>query len=186
MVLFVLIMGSILTAVLLAVDNYTQPIIAANQRISVRENVLAALGLKAGDDVDATFDQSVSVSEVDGITLYTAADGTRAIPYGGNGLWGPITGILAVSPDGQKIQGVTIIHQEETPGLGGRIAEPAFLDVFKGRGLDKPLQVVAPGKAVEPNQIDSITGATLSSVAFVDLLNQHIAEAIDVLQGGAK
>ncbi len=186
MVLFVLIIGSILTAVLLAVDNFTQPVIAANQRISVRENVLLALGVPAGDDVDATFDSSVSVEDVDGITLYTASDGTRAIPYGGNGLWGPISGILAVTPDGSEISGVTIIHQEETPGLGGRIAESEFLGLFTGIGLDTPMEVVAAGKAASEFQIDSITGATLSTVVFVDLLNEHIAEAQDVLRGGTR
>jgi Na+-transporting NADH:ubiquinone oxidoreductase subunit C len=90
-----------------------------------------------------------------------------------------------VSPDGQTIQGVTIIRQEETPGLGGRISEQEYLDGFRGRSLDTAMEVKAPGKSVAPNEIDAITGATLSSVVFVDLLNDHIAEAIDVLRGGS-
>ena len=90
------------------------------------------------------------------------------------------------APDGSEISGVTIIHQEETPGLGGRIAEAEFLGVFPGISLDTPMEVVAPGKAADEFQIDSITGATLSTVVFVDLLNEHIAEALDVLRGGAQ
>ena len=184
MVFFVAVLGSILTAILITVDHYAAPTIAANERISVRLNVLEALGILVGDEeVDAAFDSSVSVLDVDGTTLYTGADGTRAIAYDGSGLWGPISGIVSVEPDGSAIKGVTIIHQEETPGLGGRIAEREYLDLFSGIPLDVPVEVTSPGKSTAPNEIDAITGATLSSVAFVDILNEDIASAISVLRG---
>lgn len=184
MVFFVLVLGSILTAILITVDHFAAPIIAANERISVRVNVLEALGIETtGEDVDAVFDRTVEISETAGITLFTAADGTKAIAYDGSGLWGPISGILSVDPDGTAIKGVTIIRQEETPGLGGRIAEKEYLALFSGIPLDTPIEVRAAGKSTAPNELDAITGATLSSVAFVNLLNLHIAEAISVLRG---
>jgi Na+-transporting NADH:ubiquinone oxidoreductase subunit C len=184
MVVFVAILGSILTAVLITVDYFAAPVIAANERISVRLNVLEALGLDAGDgDVDAVFNSSVNVTDTDGITLYTGADGTRAIAYGGAGLWGPISGIVSVEPDGSAIKGVTVIHQEETPGLGGRIAEKEYLQLFSGVPLDDRIVVTSPGKSTSRHEIDAITGATLSSVAFVDILNENIASAISVLRG---
>jgi Na+-transporting NADH:ubiquinone oxidoreductase subunit C len=184
MVFFVLVLGSILTAILITVDHFAAPIIAANERISVRVNVLEALGIETtGEDVDAVFDRTVEISETAGITLFTAADGTKAIAYDGSGLWGPISGILSVDPDGTAIKGVTIIRQEETPGLGGRIAEKEYLALFSGIPLDTPIEVRAAGKSTAPNELDAITGATLSSVAFVNPLNLHIAEAISVLRG---
>ena len=184
MIVFVLVLGSILTAILLTVDHYTTPIIEANERIAVRSNVLEALGISANDaEVDSVFDRAVDVSEPGGTTLFTAADGTRAIAYEGAGLWGSISGILSVNPDGQTLRGVTIIHQEETPGLGGRISEEAYLAGFAGRPLETPMVVTSPGKASLPQEIDAITGATLTSNAFVSILNDHIIAAIPILQG---
>jgi len=184
MVIFVLVLGSILTATLLAVDFLTTPIIEANERITVRMNVLEALGIPVDEaDVDLVFDRAVEVSESGETTLFIAADGSRAIGYDGAGLWGPISGILSVSPDGRTLQGVTIIHQEETPGLGGRISEQEYLAGFPGRPLDLPMVVTPPGKASSPNEIDAITGATLTSKAFVEILNDHIAAALPTLQG---
>jgi len=183
MVLFVLVLGSILTATLLAVDHYTAPTIEANERIKVRSNVLKALGIPTDDaDVDSTFDRAVEVSESAGTTLFIAADGSKAIMYAGAGLWGPISGILSVGPDGKSLKGVTIIHQEETPGLGGRISEEEYLAGFAGRLLEPPMVVTAPGKASSPEEIDAITGATLTSNAFVSILNEHIVAAIPILQ----
>jgi len=184
MVLFVLVLGSILTVTLLAVDHYTAPTIEANERIKVRTNVLEALGIPVDDsDVDTVFDRAVDVSEAAGTTLFIAADGSKAIAYEGAGLWGTITGILSVNPDGTALRGVTIIHQEETPGLGGRISEEEYLAGFSGRLLEPPMVVTAPGKASSPEEIDAITGATMTSNAFISILNDHIAAAMPILRG---
>ena len=52
---------------------------------------------------------------------------------------------MAVLPDLKTIKGIAITHQEETPGLGGRIAEPEFLQSFTAKGLQPELRILAPG-----------------------------------------
>lgn len=58
--------------------------------------------------------------------------------------------MMAIAPDG-SILGVKIMGHQDTPGIGTRIEEPEFLEMFAGR------------KDVEG--IDAITGATRSSAA---------------------
>ena len=55
--------------------------------------------------------------------------------FEGRGLWGPIKGLVALGPDLKTLESITIIAQEETPGLGGRISETKFLDQFRKKKL---------------------------------------------------
>ena len=89
--------------------------------------------------------------------------------------------MIAIKPDLKTIKGITIIHQAETPGLGGRIAEPEFLDRFKGKDVFPSLMIERPGKANKNNEVDGITGATLSGKAFERILNREIKKYVPAL-----
>jgi electron transport complex protein RnfG len=72
------------------------------------------------------------------------------------------------------IKGVNILEHQETPGLGSKInevkpgdSEPYFLRQFKG----KQAQTVAVKR-----DIDAITGATISSKAVTDAINNTVSE----------
>jgi len=106
--------------------------------------------------------------------------------FRGLGFWAPIEGVLAVSPDLNRTVGLVILDQKETPGLGGRVAEPEFTDQF-GAGIDvspprsgdRFLQLAARGTgaadAARARRVDAITGATQTSTAMERILNQHLA-----------
>jgi len=174
MVLFVLVLGSILTTALVGVNGFATPKIEKNAEIKLKSSVLEALDITYDPGtVEQTFANNVKIEEKNGITFYVAANGVYAIPYEGAGLWGPISGIIAMSPDLEKISGLTIVHQEETPGLGSRIAEKNYLDAFVGKQFTPDLKLVSPGTAKGNNEIDAISGATLSSKAFIKLLNSE-------------
>ena len=79
-------------------------------------------------------------------------------------------------------KGITIIHQEETPGLGSRIADADFLDRFKAKEVFPKLIVQPPGKASLNNEVDGITGATLSCKAFEEILNNEIEKYVTVIK----
>jgi Na+-transporting NADH:ubiquinone oxidoreductase subunit NqrC len=98
------------------------------------------------------------------------------------GLWGPISGTIALTPDLQEIQGISIIHQEETPGLGSRIADAEFLDGFKGKKITNGLFVQPPGKDLADNEVHGITGATLSSKALEAILNSEIKRNLSAIK----
>lgn len=172
MILFVLILGSILTTALVGVNSFTAPKIEKNAVIKLKSSVLAALEIPFDiDSVEQTFANNIKPVTTGDITYYISANGDFALPYEGAGLWGPIKGIIAMNPDLARISGLTIMQQEETPGLGSRIAEDEYLAAFVGKQFTPVLEMVSPGKGGGNNQIDSISGATMSSKAFIDILN---------------
>ena len=173
-VLFVLILGSILTTALVGVNSFTAPKIAKNAEIKLKSSVLDALAISyETEDVEQTFTNNVKIVDTDDTTYYVAANGDFALPYEGAGLWGPIIGIIAMDPDLIEISGLTIIQQEETPGLGSRIADDEYLEAFIGKRFTPDLNLVSPGTADGENEIDSISGATMSAKAFVGILNDE-------------
>ena len=175
MVLFVLILGSILTTALVGVNSFTTPKIEKNAEIKLKSSVLKALEISyQAEEVEQAFANNVKSAEKNGTAYYIAANGDYALPYKGAGLWGPITGIIAMNPNLERISGLTIIQQEETPGLGSRIAEKEYLEAFVGKRFSPHLDLVSPGTADEENEIDSISGATMSSKAFIEILNAEL------------
>jgi Na+-transporting NADH:ubiquinone oxidoreductase subunit C len=185
MVVFVLVLGSILTAALVAVASYTAPIIEQNEAVETRKSILQALGIPYDQStIDEAFTRNVREKQADGTTYYLSQQGDIAFAYAGPGLWGPIEGIVAIGPDFRTLTGITIIRQEETPGLGSRIGEPAYLDQFKAKRFADGLRLVAPGRSQADNEIDSITGATLSSNAFVEILNNSLEKKVPVIKQG--
>lgn len=185
MVLFVLVLGSILTTALVGVNSFTTPIIEKNEEVKLKSSVLDALEVTyTPENVEQTFANNVKVEEKAGTIYYISANGDYALPYEGSGLWGPIKGILAMNPNLTEIAGLTIMQQEETPGLGSRIAEAPYLAAFVGKLFSPALELVSPGKGGGNTQIDSISGATLSSKAFVEILNDEQQRYQDLLGGG--
>ena len=111
------------------------------------------------------------------------SDGTSgiALRLDGKGLWGPIWGYAVISEDGQTLTGVSFDHKSETPGLGAKITDEAFLNAFKGKKLyDKngnfvSVRVLKPGTSPEiadENRVDAISGATLTSKGVDEMLGK--------------
>lgn len=63
-----------------------------------------------------------------------------------------------------EIIGIKILFQDETPGLGNRITETAFLGQFQGKSADTL------------NEAQAITGATISSRAVINSVRDKIQE----------
>lgn len=104
----------------------------------------------------------VYICSVESDTLYV-------VPLYGRGLWGGLWGYLALKPDFQTVHGAYMSHEGETAGLGARIVEPWFQELFEGKLVysDSTYTEVALGvkKKVEDRtyEVDAITGATLTS-----------------------
>lgn len=184
MILFVLILGSVLSTALVSVNAYTAPLIKKNKIRKLRISVLKALDIPySKDKIDEVFSKSVVTKDQGGNKFYIArASGDVAFEIYGPGLWGPIRGIVALGPDLKTIKGITIIYQEETPGLGGRIAEAGFLDRFKDKEIFPSLMILRPGKANKDNEVDGITGATLTCNAFEEILNREIKKYVPIIK----
>ena len=104
------------------------------------------------------------------------------LPVYGAGLWGPIWGYIAVNDDGNTIYGANFSHEGETPGLGARITEQSFQDLFVDKHLFvdgdfKSVAVLKKGQKATngAEQIDALTGATITSRGVSDMMADCIA-----------
>ena len=102
------------------------------------------------------------VAKVNNDTIYV-------VPLYGRGLWGGISGYLALKKDFDTVFGSYFTHESETAGLGARIVEEEFQEKFIGKKAfsDSTFQKVALvlSKKIEnpDHEVDAITGATLTS-----------------------
>ena len=96
------------------------------------------------------------------------------LPFRGAGYQGPIQGMIAMHGDMNTIAGLAITEEVETPGLGGRIEEPAWQTQFAGvkvRDANGTLRfAVQHGKAASEYEVDGITGATRTSNAMSNII----------------
>ena len=97
----------------------------------------------------------------------------------GDGFDGNITLSLGVSSDG-TVQGIAFTELNETAGMGMRCADPEFKDQFSGRNVSRFILNKAGGSASD-EEIDSVSGASISSGAVVNAVNA----ALDFLQSNA-
>lgn len=110
--------------------------------------------------------------------IYLLRDGEDVsvvlLPISGAGYNGRIDAVLALRGDMNTIAGMAVTRHSETPGLGARIEEPAWLDDFPGtetRGPDGNLRfAVARGEAASVYEVDGITGATRTSDAITRMV----------------
>jgi Na+-transporting NADH:ubiquinone oxidoreductase subunit C len=175
MIVFVIVVGSVLTAGLIVVSAVTNPVIEANNLKVMKMSVLSVLELPYSEgDLETVFSENVDAKTKDGRTVYVSKSGEVAFSIAGSGLWGPVEGVMGLKSDLKTVKRILINHQEETPGLGSRIADDNFLSRFDDKTVVPSLEIVAAGKAAADNQIDGITGATLSGKALEAILNNEI------------
>ncbi len=183
-ILFVVILGIILSAIIFAVNLFTAPLIAKNDELKMKRTVLEAQGVPyAAAEAEEVFSRSVDVVERGGKTYYVSKDKDVAFEFTGTGLWGPISGIISLASDLRTIKRIVIIHQEETAGLGGRLAERSYLSNFDKKEFLPTIEIVNRRKAEKSNEVDGITGATLTSKAFEKIINAQVTEHVTAYGG---
>ena len=104
-----------------------------------------------------------------------------ALPIYGAGLWGPVWGYVAFEKGSATIKGAYFDHESETAGLGAKIKDdPAFQASFVGKkaAFDQAqvFQIVKGAEGtLADNQIDAITGATMTSQGLDAAINTWFA-----------
>ena len=116
-------------------------------------------------------------AEPKALPVYIFKNGITVIPCYGAGLWGPIWGYVGFEKDLNTIKAVCFGHKGETPGLGAKIAdEPSFAAAFVGKTVGEGeilFEIVKPAnRQTENNGVDAISGATITSQALGNTLNQ--------------
>lgn len=177
----------IVVAFLLAfVYQALKPMQDANVALDLKKQILYSLNLRDLDNAQAerTYNEVVKREEqVDGNTLYVCeVDGKPkyVLPLKGMGLWGGISGFIAVNDDRQTVYGAYFNHESETAGLGAEIKDNrAWQAKFRGKHLFKKgsagVALSVKKKVDDPDtQVDAVTGATLTSNGVSDMLREGI------------
>ena len=113
--------------------------------------------------------------------IYLIKDGGEiksvVFPVSGKGLWSTLYGFLVLKPDMDTIQGLGFYDHGETPGLGGEVDNPNWKKLWVGKKAFKtgddsfaPAIQVAKGPGRGDNQVDGLSGATLTSNGVSGLL----------------
>lgn len=183
-ILFVLILGTFSSGLITSVNYASEKIIAENEEIKFKSSILKGLDIDfTEDNVKEVFNKEIKIFKRKNNTYYESKNGDLAFYFEGQGLWGPIKGIIALEKNLETIKGIVITYQEETPGLGSMIAEDKFLDQFKGKTVLPTIKFMEPGqKASKSNEVDALSGATITGKALEKLLNKVIPHNREVLE----
>ena len=149
-----------MAAALAGINSITAPKILANKEAKIQEAIQTVL---PGGGQETKFTDASGM-----VTAVWASDSGYAVQVAPAGFGGAITMMVGIDKDG-KILGVSVVSQTETAGLGAVIgadtaAGQAFRDQFTG--LSGELAVDKDG-----GQIDSVTGATITSRAVTKGIN---------------
>ncbi len=105
-----------------------------------------------------------------------------AIPSVYKGYGGDVEIMVGVGVSGD-VTGVEILSHEETPGLGANCIKEDFRNQFVQSDVQNGFSVVKDGTGGENGHIDAMTGATITSNAVTQAVNQAL-DVYNSLEGG--
>lgn len=171
----------------------------ANVALDQKKQILASLNIRNLSDGEAeqTYAKMLkSEQKVGNGTVYTFdVDGQTkyVLSAKGMGLWGGISGFIAVDADKSTVFGAYFNHESETAGLGAEIKDNRqWQEQFRGRHLfagndrSKIALSVMKKKTDPDTQVDAVTGATLTSNGVSDMLHdtqKGLGQYLDFLNG---
>lgn len=183
---FIVGLGLAAAALLLAARSWSAPAIERYRETRLKFSVLAAAGVSApAEGLASAFDEHVREQWAGGLVIFRVDDSLLVYEFTGRGLWGMIEGVITFDTAVTRIGSVRILAQEETPGLGSRITEEEYLATYRDKDVTSPLGMALRHASEGPNEVDAISGATLSSQALLDAVNQAAARVRAALRGGA-
>lgn len=131
-------------------------------------------------------DTTIEINSDDSIKeIYEAMSGEQVIGYvmkvTSKGFHGAVDFVVGISNE-DKVTGIKVLSHSETPGLGAKIAEEKFTERFKDKPATDYLEVVkvTPNKDTE---VEAISGATTSSKASVNAVNEAITFYLEKIKG---
>ena len=172
--LLLFIIATIVTLALAGANELTKDAIASQELID-RANAQMEVFPEAVsfEDLSAEF---VTGGNAEILSVYKALDGDSnllglVIVSVSKGYGGMLSIMSGISLD-RTVLGINVLSDDETPGLGKKVAQAPFYGQFSGKtpGLRFSLQ---QGET-DSNTIDAVTGATISSTAVVNAVNSAL------------
>jgi len=178
MITVLTIIGFISGAMLVLMYEFASPLISDNKKKETQEAIFKIFpGGKKYDE-----------KTVGGETIFEVKDKGRvllgyAFLAEGNGYQGTIKIMAGLKRDMESLVGIEILESQETPGLGGEISKDKFKKQFKNLMAIPAITYVKNKPPTKSNEIQAITGATVSSEAVVSILNKKIKEIRKAFSG---
>ncbi len=176
--LYATVLVVVVAALLTAAAIWLKPRQDENKQNEKRINILRAAGLADvnADNAAALFDEHCTdefLLDEKGrpdnngtLPVFVIDRRVSVIPMKGKGLWGPISGYIAIDVDG-KVVDANFDHESETPGLGGEITTEKFQSQFRGKQIRKEGRLA-------PIEFDAITGATKTSNGVKEMIDRTL------------
>ncbi len=173
---------SLVVTLLLAItNNITAPLIeqlSTETEIQTRKTVLSEASYFDDENKTITLDGTeytycVGLDAEKNVVGYIFTTSTKG--YGGE-----VKVMTGVSADG-KVTGVEALSLSETAGLGMNAQKESFRDQYIGKSGEIGVAKSSPSE----NEIQALTGATITSKAFTDAVNIAL-ELYSLVTGGAK
>ena len=192
--IYSVVLGLVCATALTGVERFTADRRADNEQAEKNRNILEVLGVEFDRDASSKellkiFNENVRIEKRGDLETFVHPFDSDspvqavAVQFAGSGLWGPIEGFLALDAKMETIVGITFYKQQETPGLGGEIGGRAFRDKFKGKTIrdltGKPGLRIVRGGAVGPNEVDAISGATMTCNKVEAMVNTVIVRIVE-------
>ena len=133
-------------------DGVTSPVIAEAANERTRTVMSAKIPDAEGFEQIDIYDLYSSRYTME--VYKTTNDVGYIVITGANGFNGEVTVISGIDKDG-RIIAVSVLSHNETAGFGNKMEEPSFLNAFTGK--DRKL-----------DGVDTVTGATYSTRAFIN------------------
>ena len=177
MLLVLTVIGAVSGGILAGVFHVADPLIQANREKELKEAIFVVLPEAKDYKILEKGIDKTKVIVYQGLDADGRPVGLAFIADGG-GFQGNIRIMVGLSVDYLKLKGIKVLEQNETPGLGNRIKEPAFEGQFKGLEIKPKVEYIKYRKPEKPNQIQAITGATISSDAVVKNINNAVEKVL--------
>jgi len=181
LVLTLAIAGLVSGVAIIGIYESTLPTITANKARELREAVFKVLPGVSQMQALVHRDGELIVVEVpdkDEPVIYGGHDEQGdfvgyAMPAAGPGFQDTIGILYGYKPGEKIVVGMEVLESRETPGLGDKIYKDAvFVGGFSALSVEPEIFAVKKGTKSRPNEIDAITGATISSKAVVRIINE--------------
>ena len=196
LVLTLAIAGLVSGIAIIGIYESTLPTITANKARELREAVFKVLPGVSQMQALVYRDSElvvVAVPEKDEPVIYGGYDeqgdfAGYAMPAAGPGFQDTIGILYGYQPAEKIVVGMEVLESRETPGLGDKIYKDAvWVAGFSALSVEPEIFAVKKGTKSQPNEIDAITGATISSKAVVRIINEaHVAWSAQLPPPGAE
>lgn len=170
MLLTLILVGILSSGALVGVYKYTKPLIQQNQQEALRKAIFQVL-----PEIESF--ETVVKDEMKIYKGFSASGELVGYAFVGEGpgYQGTIRIMIGVGPRIEQTLGIQILESVETPGLGQKINSSFFRDQFHQLDVTPSIELVKK-EPTESNEVEAITGATISSQSVVDIVNRTVGK----------